>query len=405
MPLDFSRLSSQMPDLTARALDDDADLLSRLDTALVTLGAQSDIVPLRDTIETYRGKYTWLVAGPTEALNTAYDPPDPPPDHVVVATDGSQIDVDRDNPRPWYLLNMGTVYLRYGAQPEATLQSHARVYARDEELVLTDPQNRTQQETIEGALLGYKRAVEEVQTLAEMVRSLPAGMPTLALLDGSLSLWGLGGQSVHEFVRQAFLVDGLLPALDMLRAEADRRPLAVASYISAPRSTEVVNVLRLALCKETFLEPNCNGNCRTVLPLQRACDGVARVADRDVFSQILTSGQRSALFSTHSSVVERYYGPHKVLFFYLNTGREIARVEIPEWVRDAGRLQLLHTLLNDQIALGQGYPVSLAEAHEQAVVRAADRQVFWRMVEEGVQGQAPSRNGSAKARAKGQRLL
>ncbi len=31
----------------------------------------------------------------------------------------------------------------------------------------------------------------------------------------------------------------------------------------------------------------------------------------------------------------------------------------------------------DQIRKGSGYPVSLSEAHEQAVVRASDRELFY----------------------------
>jgi hypothetical protein len=40
---------------------------------------------------------------------------------------------------------------------------------------------------------------------------------------------------------------------------------------------------------------------------------------------------------------------------------------------------------------GQGYPVALARAHEQAVVRGADRHVFQRMIRESfVRANLPS---------------
>jgi hypothetical protein len=38
-------------------------------------------------------------------------------------------------------------------------------------------------------------------------------------------------------------------------------------------------------------------------------------------------------------------------------------------------------LIYDQCSKGQGYPVALARAHEQAIVRSADRRTFQRMVE------------------------
>ena len=55
---------------------------------------------------------------------------------------------------------------------------------------------------------------------------------------------------------------------------------------------------------------------------------------------------------------------------------------IPEWVAtDESLLELTHALVLDQGRRGQGYPVALSEAHEQAVVTGADRENFWQLVE------------------------
>jgi hypothetical protein len=63
-------------------------------------------------------------------------------------------------------------------------------------------------------------------------------------------------------------------------------------------------------------------------------------------------------------------------------GRELARVEVPRWVaHDAEQVDLVHSLIYDQCVRGHGYPVALARAHEQAVVRSADRRTFQRIVE------------------------
>jgi NAD+ kinase len=76
------------------------------------------------------------------------------------------------------------------------------------------------------------------------------------------------------------------------------------------------------------------------------------------------------------------YGPHLIHFFYMRVGREVARVELPRWVaEDRAAVDLVHTLIYDQCMKGQGYPVALARAHEQAIVRAADRRAFLSMVE------------------------
>jgi len=55
---------------------------------------------------------------------------------------------------------------------------------------------------------------------------------------------------------------------------------------------------------------------------------------------------------------------------------------MPRWVAENGDLLgIVHALVLDQCRRGQGYPVALSEAHEQAVVTAADKAGFWQLVE------------------------
>ncbi|SVC62326.1 uncharacterized protein METZ01_LOCUS315180, partial [marine metagenome] len=49
---------------------------------------------------------------------------------------------------------------------------------------------------------------------------------------------------------------------------------------------------------------------------------------------------------------------------------------------DSQLLDRVHAGVLDQAQKGDGYPVSLAEAHERAVVRGADREAFYRYLEE-----------------------
>ena len=56
---------------------------------------------------------------------------------------------------------------------------------------------------------------------------------------------------------------------------------------------------------------------------------------------------------------------------------EIARVEMPSWVaQDEMMLEFVHAGVLDQCERGPGYPVSLMEAHEQAVITSVDREYF-----------------------------
>ena len=319
---------------------------------------------------------TWLVAGLVDELDQHHKAPPTPAEFTILATDGSHIDVDRHQSTRCYLINIGSVVLRYGDSPAAILDSYPRLYSEDEELVIIAPTRaKGREQPIEGTLLGIKRGVEECRQLAKLASELPPDSSSVALLDGSLILWGL--EAYPEFVTEALLTKGFLSYVDEIKnANSDKR-LALASYISFPRSNDVINALRVALCPNDPLDTDrhCQ-DCET-----RDCDKVAGVRDRELFLKLLGEGERSALFISQSSIVGKHYGENQVYFFYLRMDDEIARVEIPRWVAtDDNLLNLAHTLVLDQCQRGQGYPVALSEAHEQAVVTAADRENFWQLV-------------------------
>ena len=136
-----------------------------------------------------------------------------PPDHAVVAVDGSHIDVDRNLPLGCYVINTGYVSLRYGELPGADLWNEPTVALADDDLSILDSDSLREQ-PIEGPVLGMLRAVMEVEALPGLVRAAPEGLPVLALLDGSLILWGLTGGAYPDFVRDHLLGSRLLPALD-----------------------------------------------------------------------------------------------------------------------------------------------------------------------------------------------
>ena len=112
------------------------------------------------------------------------------------------------------------------------------------------------------------------------------------------------------------------------------------------------------------------------------------------------------MFASPSKIVRDRYGDHYVYFFYLRVDGEIARIEIPQWVaRNEGLLNLTHSLVFDQCRRGQGYPVALSEAHEQAVVTGADRENFWELVESSMINEHLPSPGSAKSFSKRTRWI
>ena len=366
----------------------------RLEQALAVLhGQASNLDYLARKIATSRT--TWLVAGLVDGLDLRYKAPPLPAEFTIIATDGSHIDVDRHRSIRCYLINIGAVTLHYGASPHATLDSFPQLYSGDEDLVIMPTGVKGREQLVEGTLLGIKRGVDECRQLAELAVALPEDSPVLALVDGSLILWGL--EAYPEFVTEALLNKGFLDYLDSMQRFNQNGKLAVASYISFPRGTDVVNALRVALCP--YDPADCDRHCPP--GKARECDTVAGIRDRELFSSLLEPGERSAVFTSQSSIIQKHYGQHQVHFFYIKVDGEIARVEIPQWVAlDESLLNLVHTLVLDQCRRGQGYPVALSEAHEKAVVTAMDRELFWQLVDSLLVGEALPTLTSAKSRSK-----
>ena len=172
--------------------------------------------PVSQKVKIEASKTSWLVAGLTGGIAGRTASPNPPADFTVIATDGSHIEVDRHQVARCFLLNISHVLLRYGHKPDAILESVPRLYAEQNELVIVPP-GQGREQFIEGNLLGAKRSVEECRHLAEMAAALPTGSPTVALLDGTLMLWGL--ESYPDFVTEILLDKGLMREFDRLLTE------------------------------------------------------------------------------------------------------------------------------------------------------------------------------------------
>ena len=398
LSLDLHLVAGQVARMASRLRDEKHEWHRRLEAGLEALETQSprwrDLEAKRQSSQ---GKLTLLAPELVAPLAEAHDAPPSPHDYTVLASDGSSIDVDRNAPARCYLINIGTVKLRYGPAPEADLRSSPRL-AFEEEMSIPGP-NKGDMEPLQGAALAAQRTVDECRALAALSADSP--VPTVGLLDGSLVLWGLASQEFdgpRRFVREAHLSKGLVPAVDAL---AGRKGMALASYISLPGGSEVVNALRLGLCP---LDPaNCD-RCRRERDVQE-CQALAGVLDRHLLGEWLRPGQRSALFLSPSRIVKEYYGRHQVAFFYLRLEDEVARVEVPQWIEERGLLDLVHSVLLEQCRLGMGYPVALSEAHEQAVLTTGDREAFWALVEREMAGQGLEAGTSAKQLSKRRRWL
>ncbi len=331
-------------------------------------------------------KTSWLVAEPTEDLHRVYTCPHVPGVFSVAATDGSQIMPDHHGPVLCYLLNLGSVVIHYGSGERPKLTSEPTLCYNESDLYW---EMNGKQVLVQGELLAAKRSELEAKGLENLIKETAGmGRVTVAVEDGSLIKWNL--EQGSEWQKQ--ILARYLQTLST--AKEFKAPLC--GYLSGSRACDVINMLRLLFCPENPV------NCNQCLYKEGApCRRLDGLTDTNLFSRVLRGkGERSQVFVS-SSKVQDQYGEHRVGFFYLNVGGEIARVELPAWAwQDPQLLGLVHATIVDQVNKGNGYPVVLTEAHEQAVIKGPDRDVFFRLVEGAFIGQGIPVRSSGKSQNK-----
>ena len=202
------------------------------------------------------------------------------------------------------------------------------------------------------------RTVREVERLADAVEALSPDVPVLALLDGTLAFWDIQRGNYPRYVVETLVNERLHGALARLReASHGQRPVALAAYTSRPQTTEVAGAVRACLCLSNPTE--CTRRCSARRSDLAQCDGAAGFDDRELFDALLEPGHRSPLYQTGRRAshfaLDLAVGTEWSRFYYVNSGTEIARVEVPDWVAaDPNLLALGHAMLAKQCELGLG---------------------------------------------------
>ncbi len=342
-------------------------------------------------LQQWRDRMGFTAAEPVESLGTRIDVPVAPAAHTVIATDGSQIAPNHHEIAYCYLLNIGRVVLHYGQGRQPMLDSLPEVFYRPEDLYVSRQWGIRTEEW-----MGYCRTVSESVALAELAewslnttapltphasRLTPHASshqiplfqppPTLAMVDGSLIYWFL--ESLPQDA-----CDRILPPILAAWSKLQALRVPLVGYLSASRSGEMLNFLRLKRCP--YANPDCTTHCPGQTD-QAPCQVFDPLRDVALWARLLNPGQRSPLWKSSASILEQY-GEHPVYFCYVHVGPEVARIEMPEWVAlDSELLDTALSLSLAQVHKGFGYPVALAEAHNQAVVRGGDRTRFFALLE------------------------
>ncbi|MGP1383194.1 MAG: DNA double-strand break repair nuclease NurA [Thainema sp.] len=390
--LDLTKLAQQMQGISQHLTQEAEASKRRLDIAeaLMQEALQQQEVLVQQR-QQWRDRMGFTAAEPIEPLDTRINVPVVPTAHTVVATDGSQIAPNHHEIAYCYLLNVGRVVLHYGQGRQPMLDSLPEVFYRPEDLYVSRQWGIRTEEW-----MGYCRTVSESVALAELVEwSLSATTPhtphaspltphssshqiplfptppTLAMVDGSLIYWFL--ESLPQDA-----CDRILPPILAAWSKLQALRVPLVGYLSASRSGEMLNFLRLKRCP--YANPDCMTHCPGQTD-QAPCQVFDPLRDVALWARLLSPGQRSPLWKSSARILEQY-GAHAIYFCYVHVGPEVARIEMPEWVAlDAELLDTALSLSLAQVHKGFGYPVALAEAHNQAVVRGGDRTRFFALLE------------------------
>lgn len=335
---------------------------------------------------------SWLVARLREDPTRRYPPLERPTPITVVATDGSQIYPDRHVEPHCYLLNISQIAFQYGTFERPLIESMPHFKYRHDEL---KDQFDELLGTATSEVVSALRDEFELAALFDVARNARIlQRPILALADGTLIRWML------RRMRNYALEQELIERYARLLADFQAERIPLCSYVSMPGNTEVINLLRVHRGESDETPDDTQddtGDPRTSL---------AGLMDRWLFERLLQPGERSAVFESASHIQQEYGTRDRICYFYVRVAPrrgepEVGRVEVPTWVADdPALLDLVHATVLSECEKGEGYPMILAEAHERAVIRARERDLFYGMIEREMTTAGLQHTGSRKQASK-----
>jgi len=373
--LDLAKIAGQIPGISQHMHKEAIASGKRLELAQdLQFQAANRQAELIQNQEEFRDRLIFAAATPIEPLERCYEIQPAPYSHSVFATDGSQISPSHHEIAYCYLINIGQIMIHYGQSLHPLLDSLPEVFYKTEDLYISRQWGIRLEEW-----MGYRRTVSEAEMLADIACNwvLPPGghqnVPNLALVDGSLIYWFLDGLPVEARNK---ILPPILASCERLR----ETKIPMMGYVSASRSTEGLNFLRLHSCEHKH--PNCVVHCSDIFE-KFPCQKIDSLRDSTFWANRLQPGQRSPLYRSNLRILDLYEEEQRVHFCYVHVGTEVARIEVPAWVvEDRPLFEQSLSIVIAQVQKGYGYPVALAEAHNQAVVRGGDRARFFGLLEQ-----------------------
>ncbi len=110
------------------------------------------------------------------------------------------------------------------------------------------------------------------------------------------------------------------------------------------------------------------------------------IHDAPLLGTFMKWGDRTPLFSCRRSGVLQDYPiaiADQISFTYLKAHDGLpVRLELPQWIYEAGRLEQILDWVRSEVIIGGGYPYVIETADQTAVLKAEDNQLFFRLLQD-----------------------
>lgn len=369
--LDFQKLIPQIQNLGQDSLlkeDEQSEILSAAQNSFEAATSEEENFKLK--LLENGGRTFWPLAiplepfGQTETIESFRQP------YTIIACDGSQIMPSQHEVYSCYLLNVGVSVFSYRAKEKALLLSLPTLFHKPENLYPLINRRRIH---IDESIVSLERTLLELDTaLRYAVESKERALPIVALMDGSLIPWGI--DKMPESYQKEYLT-----RLELILDGFNNEEIPVVGYVSHSRSSDIVNNLRVWNCP--YPSSSCQTFCGQLDEENFPCSAIWPLSDRQLLRTKLAKGSRSSICLSGATWSKALNQRNQVAFCYLHLGSEVARIELPRWLFEEKALMgLAFQTVASQVEKGFGYPISLAEAHNLAVIRQQDRSQFFELV-------------------------
>jgi hypothetical protein len=222
------------------------------------------------------------------------------PCYTVIAVDGSQIYPDRHiSGARCFLLNIGGCLFSYGPKSSVSLFSCPSVLV-PQEIMAGD------EVPLSPDIVDLKRNERELQRAAEKLDQALSSIENrvVCLFDGTLIFWSLESKppAIKDYFLQAYCRQ-----LEYFY----KKRVPTAWYISFPKSKELINLIKLSLCR--FTVANCIPchSTYTTFP----CKVVDAYIDTMIMRSFLPLYHRTVLFMSTSKITYEYPEHLRPYFF------------------------------------------------------------------------------------------